>query len=107
MRYRREIPGNRLKAEARIRMRSIRSDTDPGTWISVKSVASGKSSQNTSRHRSPPRIPVSQSWTSATRMPVPTAVPTTGPNHCERTTERLARQRDSPVAPLPARRLSA
>src|SRR5512144_2349892 len=48
--------------------RSITGDTEPGTWTSVNRSASGNSSQKTSRQRSPPRIPVSQSWTSATRM---------------------------------------
>lgn len=40
----------------------------PATCSSVKSVASGKSSQKTSRTFSPPRKPVSQSWTRATRI---------------------------------------
>src|SRR5712691_10068580 len=43
-------------------------ETAPRTCRRVKRSASGKSSQKTSRHRSPPRIPVSQSWTSATLM---------------------------------------
>src|SRR5512132_4130997 len=51
-----------------IRRRSMTADTLPGTWTSVKRSAAGNSSQNTSRQRSPPRIPVSQSWTNATRM---------------------------------------
>jgi hypothetical protein len=47
--------------EVTMRRRSIVGDTVPGTWSSVKSGAFGKSSQKTSRHRSPPRMPVSQS----------------------------------------------
>src|SRR3990170_482403 len=54
-----------------IRRRSISGETEPGTWTSVNRSASGKSSQKTSRQRSPPRIPVSQSWISATRMAIP------------------------------------
>src|SRR5262249_28651646 len=42
--------------------------TEPGTWSNVYRSASGKSSQKTSRQRSPPRIPVSQSCTRATLM---------------------------------------
>src|SRR5215472_344027 len=44
--------------------------TEPGAWTRVNRSASGKSSANTSRQRSPPRMPVSQSWTSATRTGV-------------------------------------
>src|SRR5260370_28020737 len=44
-------------------------ETLPGTCSNVKRSASGNSSQNTSRHRSPPRMPVSQSWMRATRSP--------------------------------------
>src|SRR6266478_6566456 len=51
-----------------MRRRSIVSDTEPGTCRSVKRSAAGKSSQKTSRQRSPPRMPVSQSCTSATFM---------------------------------------
>src|SRR3954463_14194817 len=47
------------------RRRSIVGDTDPGTWTSVKSSASGNRSHRTSSAFSPPRIPVSQSWTKA------------------------------------------
>src|SRR5712692_7666838 len=54
--------------EVVIRRRSIVSDTEPGTWRSVKRSAAGKSSQKTSRQRSPPRMPVSQSCTRATLM---------------------------------------
>src|SRR6185369_841017 len=50
-----------------MRRRSMVALTLPGTWSSVKSGASGNSSQATSRQRSPPRIPVSQSWTRAMR----------------------------------------
>ena len=50
-----------------MRRRSITGLTLPGTCRSVKSGASGNSSQKTSRQRSPPRMPVSQSWTRATR----------------------------------------
>ncbi len=50
-----------------MRCRSITGLTLPGTCSRVKSGASGNSSQATSRQRSPPRIPVSQSWTRATR----------------------------------------
>src|SRR5215468_6293353 len=41
-------------------------ETLPGACTTVKRSASGKSSQKTSKHFSPPRIPVSQSCTSAT-----------------------------------------
>src|SRR5258705_8887874 len=41
-------------------------ETLPGTCRRVKRSAEGNSSPNTSRQRSPPRMPVSQSWTSAT-----------------------------------------
>src|SRR5882724_8560361 len=54
--------------EVRMGRRSMVGDTEPGMWSRVKTGASGNSSQKTSRHRSPPRIPVSQSWTSATFM---------------------------------------
>src|SRR4051794_25736231 len=47
------------------RRRSIAGDTDPGTWTSVKSSASGNRSHRTSSAFSPPRMPVSQSWTNA------------------------------------------
>src|SRR5215831_10898876 len=46
---------------------SMTGDTLPGTCSRVKRDASGNSSHRTSRHRSPPRIPVSQSWTRAIR----------------------------------------
>src|SRR4029453_5556918 len=52
--------------EVTMRRFSMTGLTVPGTCRSVKSGASGNSSQNTSRQRSPPRIPVSQSWTRAT-----------------------------------------
>src|ERR1700723_3502909 len=42
-------------------------EVEPRRWIRVWRVASGKARQRTSRHFSPPRIPVSQSWTIATR----------------------------------------
>ena len=48
-----------------MRLRSIAGDTDPFTWTSVNSSASGKRSQSASRIFSPPRMPVSQSWTNA------------------------------------------
>src|SRR6185295_15448890 len=67
-RYPAAAPGNRWMNEVMIRRCSTTEETEPGTWTSVKRSASGNSSQNTSRQRSPPRIPVSQSWTSATRM---------------------------------------
>src|SRR5262245_13860740 len=51
-----------------IRRRSMTGETEPGTWSSVNRSASGNSSQKTSRQRSPPRIPVSQSCTRATFM---------------------------------------
>src|SRR5258705_5386930 len=54
--------------EVRMGRRSMVGDTEPGVWSRVKTGASGNSSQKTSRHRSPPRIPVSQSWTRATFM---------------------------------------
>src|SRR5512147_1232894 len=54
-----------------MRRRSMTGDTVPGTWRRVNRSASGKISQNTSRQRSPPRIPVSQSWTRATRIGPP------------------------------------
>ena len=50
-----------------MRRRSIVALTLPGTCRSVKSGAWGNSSQTASRQRSPPRMPVSQSWTSAMR----------------------------------------
>src|SRR5579859_4260096 len=42
-------------------------ETEPGTWTSVNSDASGNRSHKTSSAFSPPRIPVSQSWTNAIR----------------------------------------
>ena len=39
---------------------------EPGTWISVKSSASGNRPASSSSTRSPPRMPVSQSWTRTT-----------------------------------------
>ena len=54
--------------EVRMGRRSMVGDTEPGAWSRVKMGAVGNSSQKTSRHRSPPRILVSQSWTSATFM---------------------------------------
>src|SRR5215471_6361663 len=51
-----------------IRRRSITVETEAGTWSNVNRSASGNSSQKTSRQRSPPRIPVSQSCTKATFM---------------------------------------
>ena len=62
----RALPGRRWISEVHRRWRSIVGETLPGTCTSVKRSASGKSSQNTSRQRSPPRMPVSQSWTRAT-----------------------------------------
>src|SRR5688572_3266730 len=41
--------------------------TEPFTWSRVKIGASGNSRASESRTFSPPRMPVSQSWTSATR----------------------------------------
>src|SRR5258706_15872544 len=49
-------------------------ETLPGTCSSVNRSASGNSSQKTPRHRSPPRMPVSQSCTRATRSPRANAV---------------------------------
>jgi len=40
-------------------------DTDPGTCSRVNNSAAGYRSQSTSSTFSPPRIPVSQSWTKA------------------------------------------
>src|SRR5437588_3794914 len=42
-------------------------ETEPGLWKSVRSVALGQRRQSGSRHFSPPRMPVSQSWTRVTR----------------------------------------
>src|SRR6266542_4002174 len=67
-RYARVAWGSRWMNEVITRRRSMTGVTEPGTWSRVKRSASGKSSQKTSRHRSPPRIPVSQSCTSATLM---------------------------------------
>src|SRR5262245_63488005 len=50
------------------RRRSIDGDTDPGMWTSVNNSASGKRSHSTSSARSPPRMPVNQSWTKAIFM---------------------------------------
>src|SRR5882672_4412213 len=61
--------------EVTMRRCSMTGLTFPGTCSSVKSGASAKSSQRTSRQRSPPRIPVSQSWTRATRAPGITPAP--------------------------------
>lgn len=47
---------------------SISGDIAPVLWSNVKMGASGYSSHNTSRHFSPPLIPVNQSWTKATFM---------------------------------------
>ena len=57
--------------DVRMDRRSMVGDTEPSVWSSVKTGASGNISQKASRHRSPPRIPVSQSWTSATFMAAP------------------------------------
>src|SRR5689334_7469153 len=54
--------------DVRMSRRSMVGDTDPGIWSRLNSGASGNSSQKTAKRRSPPRIPVSQSWTSATFM---------------------------------------
>src|SRR5215813_2668047 len=51
-----------------IRRRSMMGETEAGTWSNANRSASGNSSQKTSRQRSPPRIPVSQSCTRATFM---------------------------------------
>src|SRR5580765_6884363 len=67
-RYPAAAPGSLWMNDVVMRRRSTTGETEPGTWTSVKRAASGNSSQNASRQRSPPRIPVSQSWTSATRM---------------------------------------
>src|SRR3954451_8018455 len=47
--------------------RSITGETEPGTWTRVNSSACGKRSHRTSSAFSPPRMPVSQSCTSAIR----------------------------------------
>src|SRR6266508_4510180 len=67
-RYARVAWGSRWMNEVITRRRSMTGATEPGTWSRVKRSASGNSSQNTSRQRSPPRIPVSQSCTKATFM---------------------------------------
>ena len=51
-----------------MRRRSMPADVEPGTCSSVKMSASGYSSPMASRTFSPPRIPVSQSWTMAVVM---------------------------------------
>ena len=48
---------------------SIACETLPGKWNSVKSSASGTRSRIASSTCSPPRMPVSQSWMTATRLP--------------------------------------
>ena len=48
-----------------MRCDSIIEETFPGIWSKVNKSAVGYSSQIISRHFSPPRIPVSQSWTIA------------------------------------------
>ena len=60
-RYPAAAPGSRWMNEVVMRRCSTTGETEPGTWTSVKRSASGNSSQNASRQRSPPRIPVSQS----------------------------------------------
>ena len=57
-----------MSADARIGWLSISGETDPGTWKSVKIVGSGRSGRIASRTFSPPRIPFSQSWTTAVFM---------------------------------------
>src|SRR5574338_411138 len=49
-----------------MRSASIRGEVEPGTWTSVKSSASGNIPAISSSTRSPPRRPVSQSWTRTT-----------------------------------------
>ncbi len=59
----------RWSGEVRIVIASIVGLSAPRRWIKVCRTASGKARQRTSRHFSPPRMPVSQSCTSATRSP--------------------------------------
>ena len=49
-------------------LRSMLCETLPGTCSKVKTSASGNSSRNCSNTRSPPRMPVNQSWMIAVRM---------------------------------------
>ena len=51
-------------------IRSIVGEVVPGAWTSVNRRASGNWRQRISRHFSPPRMPVSQSWTRAIFMAV-------------------------------------
>ena len=67
--------GSACTNEVRIGRASMRDDTDPGTRTRVVSGASGKISQTASRTFSPPRMPVSQSWTRATRRPAVALTP--------------------------------
>src|SRR5688572_5928109 len=59
------MPGTRFKNDVRIGIDSMACVTDWGLWKRVNSVAPGKSAQISSRTRSPPRVPLSQSWTMA------------------------------------------
>ena len=59
-------PTHRWSPDTRIVRASISSETVPGKWKSVKRSARGKISRMASRTFSPPLIPVSQSWTTAT-----------------------------------------
>src|SRR3954447_17081725 len=61
------MPGARWRKLVRIGGDSIAGLTLPGKWKRVKSGAPGKSPPNASSTFSPPRMPVSQSCTSATR----------------------------------------
>ena len=58
--------GSRWMSDVRIRRSSMSGDTEPGTCTSVSRSAEGNSRQIDSSTFSPPRMPVSQSCTSAT-----------------------------------------
>src|SRR5919106_1483492 len=62
------MPGSRFIQDGCTRIDRIVGETRSGEYISVYRSASGNSSQNTSKHFSPPLIANNQSWTIATRI---------------------------------------
>ena len=68
VRYRSVAIGRRWIKEVSIRCRSITCDTEPRRCTSVKMSAAGYRPHSASSTRSPPRMPVSQSWMRAVRM---------------------------------------
>ncbi len=62
------MPGRCCRGEVWIGLDSTSGPTLPGTWRRVKISDSGNSRTSCARTSSPPRRPVSQSWTRATRI---------------------------------------